>query len=59
MEFLIATAVMTCTDVSGMIDRVHMNRTISSLHKQEVVEMYKVHFTEALDLECTWDAKDD
>ena len=59
MEFLIATAVMTCTDVSDMIDRVNMNRTISSMHKQEVVEMYQIHFTEALDLECNWDAKDD
>ena len=59
MEFLIATAVMTCTDVSEMIDRVNMNRTISAFHKQEVVEMYQVHFTEALDLECTWDANAD
>jgi len=36
-----------------------MNRTIGSMHKQEVVEMYQIHFTEALDLECNWDAKDD
>ena len=59
MEFLIATAVMTCTDVSDMVQKVQMNRTISSAMKQEIVEMYEVHFTEALDIECSWDAKAD
>ena len=59
MEFLIATAVMTCTDVSEMVDRVNMNRKVSALMKQEIVEMYEVHLTAALELECTWDANVD
>ena len=59
MEFLSATAVMTCTDVSEMVDRVNMNRKISALMKQEIVEMYEVHLTDALELECTWDANAD
>ena len=50
---------MTCTDVSEMVDRVNMNRKISALMKQEIVEMYEVHLTDALELECTWDANVD
>jgi hypothetical protein len=58
MEFLLATA-LTCADVSEMVDRVKVNNTVNSETKQEIVEMYQVHFTEAVGLECTWDAKVD
>ena len=58
MEFLLAAA-LTCADVSRLIDRAEAKRDLSPETKQEIVEMYKVHLTEAVGLECTWDAKAD
>ena len=58
MEFLLAAA-MTCADVSEMIDRVNVNNTVNAQTKQEIVEIYQIDLTEAVGLECTWDAKED
>jgi len=58
MEFLLAAA-MTCADVSEMIDRVNVNNTVNAQTKQEIVEIYQIDLTEAVGLECTWDAKVD
>ena len=58
MEFLLATA-LTCADVSEMIDRVNVNNTVNAQTKQEIVEIYQIDLTEAVGLECTWDAKVD
>ena len=58
MEFLLATA-LTCADVSEMIDRVNVNNTVNAQTKQEIVEIYQIDLTEAVGLECTWDAKED
>ena len=58
MEFLLAAA-MTCADVSEMIDRVNVNNTVNAQTKQEIVEIYQIDLTEAVGLECTWDAKAD
>ena len=58
MEFLIATA-LTCADVSEMIDRVNVNNSVNAQTKQEIVEIYQIDFTEAVGLECTWDANVD
>jgi len=58
MEFLIAAA-LTCADVSKLVDRAQTERGLSDETRQEIVEMYQVHFTEAVGLECTWDAKAD
>ena len=58
MEFLLATA-LTCADVSEMIDRVNVNNTVNAQIKQEIVEIYQIDLTEAVGLECTWDAKVD
>ena len=59
MEFLIATAVMTCTDVSEMVDRIERNNTVSGAAKQEIVDIYKIHLVESTGLECNWDANAD
>ena len=56
IEILIATAV-TCADVSEMVDRIRRNNTVDSETKQELVEMYEVHFTEVMDLECNFETK--
>jgi len=56
MEFLIAAA-LTCADVSRLVDRAQTERNLSDETRQEIVEMYQVHLTEAVGLECTWDAK--
>ncbi len=59
MPFLMATALtLTCSDVSEMMQKVRMSQTINSAMKQEIVDVYKVHLSEAADLECTWDAND-
>ncbi len=58
MEFLIATA-LTCADVSEMVDRVNVNNSVNAQTKQEIVEIYQIDLTEAVGLECTWDAKVD
>ena len=58
MEFLIATAI-TCSDISEMVDRVRVNTTVSSSTKADIVEIYKIHYRDALGLECDWDAKAD
>ena len=58
MEFLIAAA-LTCADVSKLVDRAQTERNLSAETRQEIVEMYQVHLTEAVGLECTWDAKAD
>ena len=58
MEFLLAAA-LTCADVSELVDRAEAKRDLSPETKQEIVEMYQVHLTEAVGLECTWDAKVD
>ena len=58
MEFLLAAA-LTCADVSRLIDRAETKRDLSPETKQEIVEMYQIHLTEAVGLECTWDAKAD
>ena len=58
MEFLIAAA-LTCADVSRLVDRAEAKRDLSPETKQEIVEMYQVHLTEVVGLECTWDAKAD
>ncbi len=58
MEFLIAAA-LTCADVSRLVDRAQTERSLSAEARQEIVEMYQVHLTEAAGIECTWDAKDD
>ncbi len=59
MEFLIATA-LTCADISRLVDRAQTyDAVISSETRQEIVEMYQVHLTEVVGLECTWDAKAD
>jgi len=58
MEFLIATA-LTCADVSEMIDRVNVNNSVNAQTRQEIVEIYQIDLTEAVGLECTWDAKVD
>ena len=58
MEFLLATA-LTCADVSEMIDRVNVNNTVNAQSKQEIVEIFQIDLTEAVGLECTWDAKVD
>ena len=58
IPILIATS-LTCTDISEMVDRVSKNTTVNSDTKQEIVEMYQKHFTEATGLECNWDAKAD
>ena len=58
MEFLLAAA-LTCADVSRLVDRAQPERDLSPETKQEIVEMYQVHLTEAVGLECTWDAKAD
>ena len=58
MEFLLAAA-LTCADVSRLVDRAQTERNLSPETKQEIVEMYQVHLTEAVGLECTWDAKAD
>ena len=59
MPFLMATALtFTCSDVSEMVQKVRMSQMINSAMKQEIVDMYEVHLTEAADLECTWDAND-
>jgi len=56
IEILIATAV-TCADVSEMVDRIRRNNTVDSETKQELVEMYEVHFTEVMDLECNFETQ--
>ena len=58
MEFLLAAA-LTCADVLKLVDRAQTERGLSDETRQEIVEMYQVHFTEAVGLECTWDAKAD
>ena len=58
MEFLLAAA-LTCADVSRLVDRAQTERNLSVETRQEIVEMYQVHLTEAVGLECTWDAKAD
>ena len=58
MEFLIAAA-LTCADVSRLVDRAEAKRDLSPETKQEIVEMYQIHLTEAVGLECTWDANVD
>ena len=58
MEFLIAAA-LTCADVSRLVDRAQTERSLSAEARQEIVEMYQVHLTEAPGIECTCDAKDD
>ena len=58
MEFLLAAA-LTCADVSRLVDRAQTERNLSPETKQEIVEMYQVHLTEAVGLDCTWDANVD
>ena len=58
MEFLLAAA-LTCADVSRLVDLSQTERNLSVETRQEIVEMYQVHLTEAVGLECTWDAKAD
>ena len=58
IPLLLATAVV-CADISEMVDRVSKNTTVNSDTKQEIVEMYQKHLTEATGLECNWDAKAD
>ena len=58
IPILIATS-FTCVDISEMVDRVRKNTTVDSDTKQEIVEIYRKHLTEAIDLECNWDANAD
>ena len=58
MEFLIAAA-LTCADVSKLADRAQTERNLSTETRQEIVEIYQIDLTEAVGLECTWDAKVD
>ena len=58
IPILIATS-LTCTDISEMVDRVSKNTTVNSDTKQEIVEIYQKHLTEASGLECNWDANAD
>jgi len=55
MEFLIAAAV-TCSDISEKIQRARSHPDLSPAAKAEVIELYKEHFTDAVGLECNWDA---
>ena len=58
MEFLLAAA-LTCADVSRLVDRAQTERNLSVETRQEIVEIYQIDLTEAVGLECTWDAKVD
>ena len=58
MEFLIATA-LTCADISRFVYRAQTERGLSPETRQEIVEIYQIDLTEAVGLECTWDAKAD
>ena len=40
-----------------MVDRIRRNNTVDSETKQELVEMYEVHFTEVMDLECNFETQ--
>ena len=57
IPILIATSI-TCADVSEMVDRTKVNNSVDSQTKQEIVEIYQIDFTNALGLECNWDAND-
>ena len=56
IPLLLATA-LVCADVSEMVDRIRRNNTVDSETKQELVEMYEVHFTEVMDLECNFETQ--
>ena len=59
IPFLIATASITCADISTLVDEARSHRDLTDIEKQEIVEIYQVHLLEATGLECDWDAKAD
>ena len=56
---LIATASITCADISTLVDEARSHRDLTDIEKQEIVSMYQVNLTEAVGIECDWDAKAD
>ena len=50
---------VTCMDISEKIDRVMAHPDLTPQQMDEIVEIYQVHLTETMGLQCSWDAKAD
>ena len=59
IPILIATASITCADISTLVDEARSHRDSTDIEKQEIVTMYQVHLAKAVGIECDWDAKAD
>ncbi|ADO98589.1 hypothetical protein PRSM4_206 [Prochlorococcus phage P-RSM4] len=57
IPILIATAV-TCADIQPLIERARIYEGIDEQSRQEIIEIYQVDFTNAVGLECDWDANE-
>jgi len=55
----IMIAGVTCMDISEKIDRVMAHPDLTPQQRDEIVEIYQVHLTETMGLQCSWDAKAD
>tara|TARA_A100001035_G_scaffold76547_1_gene58966 strand:- start:2 stop:190 length:189 start_codon:yes stop_codon:yes gene_type:complete len=49
----------TCSDISEKVERARNHKQLSQEAKAEVIELYQIYLTEAVGLECDWDAKAD
>ena len=58
LALLLATGSLTCLEIEYKLDKVRDHPDLTDEQREEIIELYQVHMTEALGIECQWDAND-
>ena len=59
LGLLLASSTLTCADIEAKVRKVRNHEDLSPEAKAEIIVLYREHMTEALGIDCLWDAKAD